>query len=367
MTNVQRRVVLLGGAGALAATGLGGLMVWRSATGSSSEYESYSSNLRASPESRATMAQIVRCATLASNSHNTQPWTFRAGADGELRILPDFERRLLVVDPDDHHMFISLGCAAENFTIAARAKGWTCETRADPGGGLRLLLSKGVVKPDPLFDAILTRQSTRAVYDGRVPPTSDLDALAQSAARPGVAFALLTDRSRLGKLRDLSVAANSAQISDPAFVAELKSWIRFNPRAAMERGDGLFSPCTGNPILPDWVGERMFDLVYSAQSENEKLRGQIDSSSGVAVFVGDAEGPASWVEVGRSCQRFLLTATRLGLKCAFINQAVEVARFRSELAALVGAAGKRPDLVVRFGYGPTMPYSPRRAPASTMA
>jgi hypothetical protein len=42
----------------------------------------------------------------------------------------------------------------------------------------------------------------------------------------------------------------------------------------------------------------------------------------------------------------------LGLKHAFVNQPVEVASLRPELAALVGMTGRRPDLVMRFGYGP---------------
>jgi hypothetical protein len=45
---------------------------------------------------------------------------------------------------------------------------------------------------------------------------------------------------------------------------------------------------------------------------------------------------------------------------AFLNQPVEVAQFRPQLAALLGIGDKRPDLVVRFGYGPNMPMSMRR-------
>jgi hypothetical protein len=66
-----------------------------------------------------------------------------------------------------------------------------------------------------------------------------------------------------------------------------------------------------------------------------------------------------WIKVGQACQRFALAATDLGLKLAFINQPIEVARLRPELAALVGTT-KRADLVLRFGYGPTLPYAPRR-------
>jgi transposase len=81
---------------------------------------------------------------------------------------------------------------------------------------------------------------------------------------------------------------------------------------------------------------------------------------GLAVFVGAGETPADWVAVGRACQRFALQATALGLKHAFINQPVEVPRLRPDLATLIGAPGRRPDIVMRFGYGPTLPWSLRR-------
>ena len=104
----------------------------------------------------------------------------------------------------------------------------------------------------------------------------------------------------------------------------------------------------------------MFDIVASAKSENEKYAKQLDSSSGIAVFVAKIENREHWTKVGRCCQRFALQATALGLKTAFINQPVEVAKFRPDLAALIGMPGRRPDIVMRFGYGPAMPYSARR-------
>jgi hypothetical protein len=66
--------------------------------------------------------ELVRFATLAASSHNTQPWTFTTAAS-KIIIVPDFERRCPAVDPDDHHLFISLGCAAENLVVAASAVG----------------------------------------------------------------------------------------------------------------------------------------------------------------------------------------------------------------------------------------------------
>jgi hypothetical protein len=68
------------------------------------------------------------------------------------------------------------------------------------------------------------------------------------------------------------------------------------------------------------------------------------------------------VAAGRAYQRFALQATIDGLKHAFLNQAVEVPAVRRELQALLGLGERRPDFVVRFGYGPPMPKSLRRKP-----
>ena len=75
--------------------------------------------------------ELIRHATLAASNHNTQPWRFRIG-EGRVEILPDFSRRTPVVDPDDHHLFASLGCAAENLAIAAEARCRAGELRFDP-------------------------------------------------------------------------------------------------------------------------------------------------------------------------------------------------------------------------------------------
>src|SRR5579859_6334017 len=61
----------------------------------------------------ALLRDLVRYATLAPSSHNTQCWKFKLG-DDHIAISPDYSRRCPAVDPDDHHLFVSLGCAAEN-------------------------------------------------------------------------------------------------------------------------------------------------------------------------------------------------------------------------------------------------------------
>ncbi len=111
----------------------------------------------------------------------------------------------------------------------------------------------------------------------------------------------------------------------------------------------------------------MFDLVFTAKAENAKYASQLASTPGVAVFVAEKDDREHWVLAGRASQRFALQATALGLKHAFINQPVEVPALRPDLASLVGLPGRRPDIVMRFGYGPALPYSPRRPVEAVLA
>lgn len=363
---MNRRQWLIG-AGATAALGGGASWLTLSAMGSSSDYGAAIAPLRAGLANPARQIDLIRYAALAPNGHNTQPWRFRLH-EKRIEIRPDFARRTPVVDPDDHHLFVSLGAAAENLSLASAARGLPGEVRFDPAEGGRVLFDfdRGPASFSALFDAIPKRQSTRAEYDGRAVRAADLDALTQAAAVPGVDVVLLTDRPRIEQIRELVVLGNSAQMADAAFVRELKSWLRFNPRQALRTGDGLYSAASGNPALPDWLGPSAFDWFSTARVQNNTYARQIRSSAGIAVFTGANANPAHWLAVGRACQRFALQATALGLKLAFINQPVEVADLRADLAGLIGMRGRRPDIVMRFGYGPTMPWSPRRPVAEML-
>jgi hypothetical protein len=285
-----------------------------------------------------------------------------------VEILPDTSRRTPVVDPDDHHLFVGLGCSAETLAIAAGATERPGEVAFDPGNGgsVRVTLGSGARSDADLCDAITKRQSTRSVYDGRAVGGKALQLLAKAAAIPGVDLVLFTGRAQIDRIRDLVVAGNTAQMADAAFVRELKHWLRFSPRQALATGDGLFSASSGLPALPAWLGPHLFDWVVTAKSENDTYARQLASSAGIAVFVSQMEDKAHWVLAGRACQRFALQATALGIKHAFVNQPIEVPSLRPELASLLGLPGRRPDLVMRFGYGPVLPYSARRPVGSSV-
>jgi hypothetical protein len=303
-------------------------------------------------------SELVRYATLAANSHNTQPWMFKL-SEGCVAIAPDFRRKCPAVDPDDHHLFVSLGCATENLIQAAAATGFRAEPLLD-ADGINITLERTTSKRSVLFEAIPLRQSTRSVFDGKPVENESLRLLEQAGAGEGVSVMILTGRTKIENVGDYVSRGNSAQMSDKAFMNELLAWLRFNEAEAVASMDGLFSRASGISTVPRWLGQALLKYVFTASGQNEKYQAQIESSSGVAVFVSERNDRPHWIEAGRACQRFALQATALGLKCAFINQPVEVPALREQFASYLGIGARRPDLVMRFGYGPELPKSLRR-------
>ena len=305
--------------------------------------------------------ELVRYATLAPSSHNTQCWKFRL-QQRLIAIEPDLSRRCPIVDPDDHHLFVSLGCATENLAHAALANGLQASANFDPtgSGSVAVTLEATRAMASPLFRAIAERQSTRGDYDGKPLSVNELRLLERAGSGNGVRVLLLTERSAMETVLEYVVSGNTAQMNDPAFIEELKTWIRFSSDEAIRTGDGLFTGASGNSVMPRWLGSRMMGLFFTPESENERYARQIRNSAGIAVFVSDSSDKAHWVETGRCYERFALQATALGIRNALLNQPVEVASVRPQFAIAMGLGDRRPDLVVRFGRGPILPLSMRR-------
>lgn len=314
---------------------------------------------------------LVRYAVLAPSSHNTQCWRFRLERDA-IAIFPDRVRRCPIVDPDDHHLYTSLGCAAENLTQAARAHGFDGDATTNASGDhaadgiIRVGTTRTPAFRSTLFEAIPARQSTRAEYDGRPLASSELDLLARASAGAGVHLQLYTAAADIERILSAVVQANGLQIEDDAFRRELMHWIRFSRADALRSGDGLYSGASGNPSVPAWIGRVALDVMLTPGRDGDKYAAQIRSSAGIAVFSSDRDDPAHWVAVGRSFQRFALQATVLGVRTAMLNQPVEVTSVRAAFATMLGLGAHRPDLVVRFGRGPLLPRSLRRPTAAVI-
>ena len=122
------------------------------------DYERAEAQLHARTVENPGILDLVRLATLAPSGHNTQPRRFTP-TDTGIRIRPDLSRCTPVVDPDDHHLFVSLSCAAENFLIAAAAIGrpGNIAFAEGPKDHIDIELAHGRLISDALYPAIVEK------------------------------------------------------------------------------------------------------------------------------------------------------------------------------------------------------------------
>ncbi len=307
------------------------------------------------------MRELVRLATLAASSHNTQPWKFCLSQD-TVTILPDLSRRCPVVDPVDAHLFKSLGCAVENLVHAAGAEGYSAEVSVEEStGAITVRLERSAaLRASELFPPIAVRQCTRTAYEGGSLPLQHLDRLARAGEGHGCRTIVLTSRTDMETTLEYVNRGNHAQLSDPAFRKELISWIRFNPGAALRAGDGLAGRTSGQPSLPTWLARLIMGFVLTPKNQADTDAMHIRSSSAIAVFVTTRDDKAAWVEAGRAYERFALQATALEIRNAFINQPIEVCALRPQFESWLGLRGEKAMLLVRIGRARLAPYSLRR-------
>lgn len=304
---------------------------------------------------------LVAQAVKAPSGHNTQPWKFRQN-ESAVEIYPDFDRRLPVVDPDDRELFVSLGCAAENLCLAAQTNGYKAAVSVGDKGVIAVSLAeKADVKPNSLFNQIDARQTNRSVYTGEEIALDALKKLQSIRSEKGISVHYYVRQTKqFNDIEQYVLQGNTRQMQNEAFKAELKSWMRFNKKHQDQTLDGLSYAVFGAPNVPRWMAEPIMSMAINAKTQNKADRDKIASASHLVLFTTRENSRREWVDLGRTLQRFLLTATELGIAHAYLNQPNEEAEIASEMARTLGLDGEYPTILLRIGYGKQQAYSKRR-------
>lgn len=328
---------------------------------------------------------IARAGILASNAHNTQPWSFLIGENG-ISLHADPVRNLGSFDPFRREMALSLGCAVENMALAANALGGCTVVLPEPGhptGGLNreipvasLLLEAGAGKPDPLFDAIDRRHTNRGRYAGRAVSAETKAGLEALVSHADTKLLLFDENPQRGELGRLIVSATETIVGDAGMAGDSARWFRFS-RADIDRyRDGITLDATGLPDLIN-VAAKLIPEPSPAVADRQWLDGTRDVHVATAPLLGiiavrDLYDQANAIEAGRLWQRIHLWATVNGLAAQPLNQPVEVVdRARQlgkpspvarELTLLTGDPAWPATFVFRMGYAERPArLSPRRA------
>jgi hypothetical protein len=311
------------------------------------------------------LIKLIKYAIKAPSVHNSQPWKFKV-EENSITIFPDYERIFPVADPDNHELFISLGCALENLIIAAGYFGYHTDVEMkmeDPyKESIRVEFSAGNNQNyDQLFENIEIRQSTRSKFNKALIPTADIEKLNEAGNQDKVLFLLYTKSGQIDPVVEITKRATVLQLSKKEVIKELMQWVRFNRKTAKKTGDGIYSGAIGGPSVPKWLGRLFINLSLDPKREGRKNVNLLKNSSGVLLFIAKENNKEAWVNLGRSFQRVALTATSLNINHAHINSACENIAARKELVEVLQLnSGEQPLLIIRIGYSEKRPYSFRR-------
>lgn len=315
-----------------------------------------------SPDER--LRFLVRFAIQAPSSHNSQPWLFRVNA-GALDLIADRTRALAVVDPNDRELTISCGAALDHLVVATAAFGYPAKTAilpepSDPDVLARLRLDTTHRAPTDeqtaLFRAIPRRRTNRKRFEDRDLPDEVVTQMVAAATAEGAWLQPLLGSDDRREAVRLVIEGDRAQFDNPSFRRELAAWL--HPRRS---GDGLALPDAILPMAHFIV--RSFDLGDRTAARDQHL---MEGSPLLAVLGTREDRDTDWIAAGRALSRVLLTAAAHGVSASFLNQPIEVAELRPRLAELV-AEGGQPQILLRLGYGPDVPVSPRRAMTEVIA
>jgi len=315
------------------------------------------------PSDRAKFEFLVRYAILAPSSHNTQPWRFRIG-DDYIELLADKSRALPVIDYQNRQLIMSCGAALFNLRVAMRRFGWLDEVEFfpdhyDPNLLARVRRAERDYEPTRtelgMFDAIPMRHTNRKPFELRPVSHTIAEQLVRACAHERAWLVRLHPDAKYAAAELIS-QADRDQFADKDFRAELSEWLVSN---SSQRGDGIPGYTKSYAAVTSYGTSalvRTFDIGKSVAATERDLA----AGSPMLVVLGTTyDDSVAWLEGGQAMQRMLLTAQLYGLSASFLNQPLELDNYRPQFAALTEHDGF-PQLIMRIGYGPAGPSTPRR-------
>ena len=97
-----------------------------------------------------------------------------------------------------------------------------------------------------------------------------------------------------------------------------------------------------------------------AKTQNKTDLKKIRSSSHMVLLTTQKNDIHTWIQIGRTLERFLLLLTQAGIAHAYLNQPCEVSEISAILRENLPIAQAYPQILLRLGYAQPLAYSKRK-------
>lgn len=264
-------------------------------------------------------------------------------------------------DSTNRGMHLSCGAALFNLRVAAARAGWSARLTLLPDPEEPALLatvefteSAEIDKASELYPAIGRRRSSREPFADEPVPDALLGALSGAARSEGANLSVLGEW-QVDAVLDLVAEAQQDESVSPEAREELARWTASGAGEA----DGIPVQAFGPHRYDGRAPVRDFALGRPVPERRSAI---FESHPCLAVLATAQDRPQDWLLAGQAMERVLLQAALDGLSTSLNSQALE----RPELRWLLrdprsASAAACPQMLLRLGYGPVVPSTPRRA------
>jgi nitroreductase len=317
--------------------------------------------------------RVVALAVRAPSIHNTQPWRFVSTVDA-LELWADRRRQLTATDTDGWSLSVSCGGALYLAALGLAGQGWRTTTERLPDPARPDLLARiridgrgpvgESVRQD--IEAAERRHTERRPFGPGAVSDELLDTLCAAIADPTLyASVVLRPDDRL----DLAVAtswADTLEMLNPAYRAELARWVRPDATAA---GEGIASadiPRTA-PDQPRHTDVPVRDFGAGRPAVAPGAPAVDEHPAYVVLFSRDDDATAR-LRAGEAYTRLSVDAERLGLASSAMTQALDLPAVRNRVRTLMSWPD-HPQMILRIGWPPAgdaVPRTTRRPVAAVL-